>query len=241
LIAWAVRRQDLIDAGGRETPIFVQHTRGARAEAFIAIDHPLFTEYGVDFRELTLVELVEHMRQRVPGSAALQPLAAALHSLKSRSAEQKVTPEVLAAQAQRLLDRIKEAMQPEVAGNPTGYWDLLQEGERALTQRRFALEGGVDVWEEVLETGQYVPYMPASAVVRLLERRPGGFLDGRVFRRPYATLTDEGTRGLVVSRLAGYVSDLALLADDHPRLDTDELTRSKISCRLVERELVEGN
>ena len=42
-------------------------------------------------------------------------------------------------------------MQPEVSGNPSGYWELLQEGERALTERRFALEGGSDLWDEVLE------------------------------------------------------------------------------------------
>ena len=132
-------------------------------------------------------------------------------------------------------------MQPEVSGNPSGYWELLQEGERALTERRFALEGGSDLWDEVLEKGEYVLYIPASAVVRLLERRPGMFLDGRVFRRSYATLTDDGTRALVVSRLAGYVSDLALLADDHPRLDAEELARSRISCRLVERELVDAD
>ena len=241
MTVWAVRASLLTDHGGRDVPVFVERTRPPHVEAFAAVDNCLFTEYGVDFRELVLVELAEHMRQRVSGSSGPQPLSAVLETLKTRSGTQKVTPDVLAAQARRLLDRIREAMQPEVSGNPSGYWELLQEGERALTERRFALEGGSDLWDEVLEKGEYVLYIPASAVVRLLERRPGMFLDGRVFRRSYATLTDDGTRALVVSRLAGYVSDLALLADDHPRLDAEELARSRISCRLVERELVDAD
>jgi hypothetical protein len=242
LTVWAVRGASVVvDHGIREVPVFVERTRPPRVEAFVAVSNPLFTDYGADFRELVLVELAEHMRQRGAGTAGPRPLSAVLQSLKTRSAGQKVTPDVLAADARRLLDRIRELMQPEVSGNPSGYWELLQEGERALTERRFALEGGGDVWDEVIEKGDYVLYMPASAVVRLLERRPGVFLDGRVFRRSYATLTNEGTRGLVVSRLAGYVSDLALLADDHPRLDGEELARSRISCRLVERELVDSD
>jgi Histidine kinase-, DNA gyrase B-, and HSP90-like ATPase len=239
LTVWAVRKSEVIDHGGREVPVFVERTRPPRVEAFVAIGNPLFTEYGVDFRELVLVELAEHMRQKAAGPASPRPLSAVLQTLKTRSPGQKITSDVLAAHARRLLERIRELMQPEVAGNPSGYWELLQEGERALTERRFALEGGADIWGDVVEKGEFVLYMPASAVVRLLERRPGAFLDGRVFRRSYSELTDEGTRGLVVSRLAGYVSDLALLADDHPRLDVDDLARSRISGRLVERELAD--
>jgi hypothetical protein len=240
LTVWAVRRSTVVDHGGRDVPVFVERTRPPQAEAFVAVDNVLFTEYGVDFRELVLVELAEYVRQRSAGSAGPRPLSAVLEALRTRSGLPKMTPDVLAAQARRLLDRIREAMQPEVTGNPSGYWELLPEGERALTERRFALEGGGDVWEEVVDKGEFALYMPASAVVRLLERRPAAFLDGRVFRRSYATLSDESTRGLVVSRLAGYISDLALLADDHPRLDAEELARSRISCRLVERELADA-
>jgi hypothetical protein len=239
LTVWAVRRSTVLDHGGRQVPLFVERTRAPRAEAFVAVDNVLFTEYGIDFRELVLIELAEYMRQRTAGASGPQPLSATLLALRTRSGTPKVTPDVLASQARRLLDRIREAMRPEVAGNPSGYWELLPEGERALTERRFALEGGDDVWNEVVEKGDFVLYMPASAVVRLLERRPGAFLDGRVFRRSYAALTDEGTQGLVVSRLSGYVSDLALLVDDHPRLDAEELARSRISCRLVDRELAD--
>ncbi|MEU4473867.1 ATP-binding protein [Micromonospora sp. NPDC023888] len=239
LKVWVVPGTAVEDHGNRPVPVFVERTRPPRAEAFVAADNALFTEYGVDFRELVLVELAEYMRQRAAGSSGPPPLSAVLQTLRVRSGMPKITPDVLAVQARRLLDRVREAMQPEVAGNPSGYWELLPEGERALTERRFALEGGADVWDEVIEKGDFVLYIPASAVVRLIERRPGAFLDNRVFRRSYATLTDEGTRGLIVSRLAGYISDLALLVDDHPRLNAEELARSRISCRLVERELAD--
>jgi len=239
LKVWALPDRSLEDHGGRSVPVFIERTRPPRAEAFVAADNPLFTEYGVDFRELVLVELAEYMRQRAAGPSGPPPLSAVLEKLKIRSGVAKVTPDVLAAQARQLLDRIRETMQSEVAGNPSGYWELLPEGERVLAERRFVLEGGDEVWDETIEKGDFVIFIPASAVVRLIERRPSAFLDGKVFRRPYAGLNDESTRGLVVSRLAGYISDLALLVDDHPRLSSEELARSRISCRLVERELAD--
>ena len=111
---------------------------------------------------------------------------------------------MLANRAGQLLDRIREAMLEEVKGSPSGYWELLPESERSSTQRRFAVEGGGDAWDSVVESGDFTLYLPASALVRLIERRPESFLDSKVFRRPYVGLTDESSRSLVVSRLGRF-------------------------------------
>jgi hypothetical protein len=163
-------------------------------------------------------------------------LSAVLFDIKSRVPEQKVTRDVLASRAEQLLDRIREVMLEEVKGSPSGYWELLPESERTSTQRRFAVEGGGDAWDSVIESGDFTLYLPASALVRLIERRPESFLDGKVFRRPYVGLTDEGSRSLVVSRLAGFIGDLALI-EDRPKLGLAELQRARLSCSLVEQEL----
>jgi hypothetical protein len=128
-------------------------------------------------------------------------------------------------------------MLEEIKGSPSGYWDLLPESERTTTQRRFAIEGGGDAWDLVVETGDFTLYLPASALVRLIEQRPESFLDGKVFRRPYVGLTDESSRSLVVSRLAGFIGDLALIEDLHPKLGLAELQRARLSCSLVQQEL----
>lgn len=240
LTAWAVSQPSLNDVAGNAVPILTQMVRAPKLEVFVAIDHPLFTEYGVELRDLVMVEVAEFMRVRgTPSGRDPKPLSTVLADIKSRATGQWITRDVLASRASLLLDRIREAMQREVKGSPSGYWDLLQESERVITQRRFAVEGGSEGWDSVIESGDFTLYLPASALVRLIERRPEAFLDGKVFRRPYLSLTDDGSRSLVVSRLVGFIGDLALMEDHHPKLGIVELQRARLSCSLVEDELTD--
>lgn len=238
LTAWAVDARSLADHQGNDVPIFAQMARPPKLEVFVAIDHPLLTEYGMELRDLVMTEVAEYLRVRgTPSGREPKPLSAVLFDIKSRVPDQKVTRDVLANRAGRLLDRIREAMLEEVKGSPSGYWELLPEFERTATQRRFAVEGGGDAWDLIVESGDFTLYLPASALVRLIERKPESFLDNKVFRRPYVGLTDENSRSLVVSRLAGFIGDLALIEDLHPRLGLAELQRARLSCSLVEQEL----
>jgi hypothetical protein len=238
LTAWAVDSRSLTDPQGNDVPVFAQMARPPRLEVFAAIDHPLLTEYGMDLRDLVMTDVAEYLRVRgTPSGRDPKPLSAVLFDIKSRAPDQKVTRDVLANRAGQLLDRIREAMLEEVKGSPSGYWELLPESERISAQRRFAVEGGGDEWDYVVESGDFTLYLPASALVRLIERKPESFLDGKVFRRPYVGLTDENSRSLVVSRLAGFIGDLALIEDLHPRLGLAELQRARLSCSLVEQEL----
>lgn len=239
LIAWTVGARSLEDPHGNQVPVFAQMARAPKLEVFVAIEHPLLTEYGLELRDLVMTEVAELLRVRgTPAGREPRPLSAVLYDIKSRVPEQKVTRDVLANRAGHLLDRIREGMLQEVKGSPSGYWELLLDSERASTQRRFAVEGGGDTWGSVVESGDFALYLPASALVRLIERRPESFLDGKVFRRTYVGLTDESSRSLVVSRLAGFISDLALIEDLHPKLGLAELQRARLSCSLVEQELI---
>jgi hypothetical protein len=239
LTAWAVDARSLTDPQGNDVPIFAQMARPPKLEVFAAIEHPLLTEYGIELRDLVMTEVAEYLRVRgTPSGREPRPLSAVLFDIKSRAPDQKVTRGVLASRAGQLLDRIREEMLEEVKGSPSGYWELLSESEQASTQRRFAVEGGGDAWDLVVESGDFTLYLPASALVRLIERRPESFLDSKVFRRPYVGLTDESSRSLVVSRLAGFIDDLALIEDLHPKLGLAELQRARLSCSLVEQELV---
>lgn len=238
LTGWAVDARSLTDPQGNDVPVFAQMARPPKLEVFAAIDHPLLTEYGIELRDLVMTEVAEYLRVRgTPSGKEPKPLSAVLFDIKSRVPDQKVTRDVLANRAGQLLERIREAMLEEVKGSPSGYWALLPESERTSTQRRFAVEGGGDAWDSVVESGDFTLYLPASALVRLIERRPESFLDGKVFRRPYVALTDESSRALVVSRLSGFIGDLALIEDLHPKLGLWELQRARLSCSLVEQEL----
>ncbi|MFC4125201.1 ATP-binding protein [Nocardia rhizosphaerae] len=237
LTVWAVKGVVLADQKGTNVPLFAHLRKAPDVEIFVDITHSLFTEYGVDFRDMAMVELAEWIRV---ARGATKPLSTVLMDLKSRATDQKVTAEALTGRATRLLDRVKDAMQREIKGGaPTGYWDMLQESEKVRAQQRFVVEGGNGGWESAIEAGDFVPFLPPNAVVRLLELRPDAFLDGKVFHRPYANLTDQESRALVLTRLTGLVSDLAVMAEHQPKLDLDELARIRLSCLLVERDLAD--
>lgn len=236
---YAVDDTELIDATGRPVPIFAHLVRAPRVEVYLARRHPVLTDFGVDLTELVQVILAEFLIARTPG--AKQPLITVLEKIKLRASnDRRITVDSLAKRSRELVDRIRTLMLQEIKGSPTGYWEMLLPGETAEAERRFALERAGSGWEDVIDTGEFIHFLPASAVVRLIDRRPDAFLDGRVFRRRYGTLTDETARALGLSRVTSLVSEIALMADHTPRLEVDELQRMRLSCDLVERELDEA-
>jgi hypothetical protein len=235
---YAVDDAELTDPTGRTVPIFAHLARAPRVEVYLARRHPVLTDFGVDLTELVQVILAEFLIARTPG--AKQPLITVLEKIKLRASnDRRITVDSLAKRSRELLDRIRSLMLQEIKGSPSGYWEMLLPGETAEAERRFALERAGGGWEETIDTGEFIDYLPASAVVRLIERRPDAFLDGRVFRRRFSTLTDETARALGLSRVTSLVSEIALMADHTPRLEVDELQRMRLSCDLVERELDE--
>ncbi|WP_433612574.1 ATP-binding protein [Dactylosporangium sp. CA-139114] len=235
---YAVDEAELIDPTGRSVPIFAHLARAPRVEVYLARRHPMLTDFGVDLTELVQVILAEFLIARTPG--AKQPLITVLEKIKLRASnDRRITVDSLAKRSRDLLDRIRALMLQEIKGSPTGYWNMLLPGETAEAERRFALERAGGGWEDMIDNGEFIHYLPASAVVRLIERRPDAFLDGRVFRRRFGTLTDETARSLGLSRVTSLVSEIALMADHTPRLEVDELQRMRLSCDLVERELDE--
>lgn len=216
-------------------PVYVGPGRGSEAEVFIDGDHPVFTEFALDTRDLVVVELADYLRTR---NRLTRSLSAIVHALKEECLpDHRIAGPFITENATRLLARVRELMTPVIAGNSSGYWSLVAPEDQAATQRRFALEGGSDSWEDLLETGEWIDYAPGSALVRVLAARPEGFLDGRVFRPSHKALTDPEARKASAERIVDLVSDVAVLADRPVRRGPEELQRGRLSCRIIEQEL----
>ena len=228
---------EINDSGGQRVPVWVQSQRGPEAHVFVDFDHPLFTEFGSDPREYAVLEIAEFIRSRRGSATALSALTAAL---KERCLpDQKVTPSTLADIAHALLTRVRSAMVPVVAGNAEGFWALLGVEDQAVAEQSFASEGMDLAWSDVRAEGGWIVHAPSTAVSLLIQRRPSDFLDGKVFRASYATFQDAHARALAVSRIAGYLNDVGLLAERRARPRPDDLNRGRLSCRLLAGELVE--
>ncbi|MER7769882.1 ATP-binding protein [Kitasatospora sp. NPDC096140] len=240
LAAWAVRGQTLVTGDGRTAPVVVSMIRAPRLEVFIDTGHPLFSENGADLRDLALVEVAEFMRVRA--NSLSTPLTEIVAQLKTQTSSPRLTAAAMAEESERLLDQVRGAMVAPVSENPAIHWLLLTQDERARSERKFAVQSGGDFsWNDALTNGDFIRYAPASAVIRVIQQSPDSFLDGRVFKRGYVSLSDPEARALVVERLINPLSDLALLEQHRPRLDADEMARIRVSCRLVARDLVIDN
>lgn len=234
---YALSETEITDSDGLRVPVYVQGQRGPEVHVFVDLDHPLFTEFGSDPREYAVLSIAEYMRERRGSSAALSSIVA---DLKERCLpDQKVTPSALAAVADSLLSRVRDAMRPVVAGNTEGFWSLIGSDDHGAAEQRYAREGLDRPWVEVRAEGDWVIYAPVTAVTRLIQQRPGDFLDGKVFRASYSAFQDAHARSLAVSRIAGYLNDVGLLAERRARSHADDLNRARLSCRLLESELAE--
>ncbi|AXE80826.1 ATP-binding protein [Streptomyces atratus] len=239
LTAWAVRRQNLVTKDERPAPVIVSMVRAPHLDVFVDTGHSLFREHGADMRDLALVEVAEFMRVRA--NIVSMPLSEIVAQLKSHTSSPRLTPAATAEESERLLEQVRMAMVAPVSANPAVHWLLLTKDERADAERRFAVEaGGASPWNDAISSGEFIRYVPASAVIRIIQDSPETFLDGCVFKRGYIALSDPGARALVVERLINPLGDLALLEQHRPRLDVEELARIRISCRLIARDLADN-
>ncbi|WP_462183462.1 ATP-binding protein, partial [Frankia sp. AgKG'84/4] len=234
---FGISGSEVTDTSGERVPVFVQQQRGPDVHVFVDFDHMLFTTFGGDPREYAVLGIAEHIRERRGSNRSLSSIIA---GLKERCLpDQRLTPAALGATAQAILDRIRRAMQRVISGNSQGFWSYVVESEQATAEQRFAFEGsGVD-WQDARESGAWVMYVSASALSRIIQQRPADFLDGRVLRAPYASFTDGHARVLAVNRLIGYLDDVGQLAEQQAKRRPDELNRGRLSCRLLELELVD--
>ncbi|MDN4172259.1 ATP-binding protein [Nocardioides sp. SOB77] len=229
---------ELVDGDARRVPVYVQSQRGSEVHVFVDFGHALFTEFGGDPREHALVGIADFMRERRGSSASVSSIVA---DLKVKCLpDQRVTPDALAAVAHSLLGRVRSVMRPVIAGNAEGFWSLVGKDDQDATEQRYAREGLDIFWDTVRLEGDWVTYAPATALTRLMQQRPGDFLDGKVFRPGYAAFVDPHARSLSVGRIAGYLNDVGLLAERRTPPRPDDLSRGRLSCRLLESELSEA-
>ncbi|MGI9002907.1 MAG: ATP-binding protein [Pseudonocardia sp.] len=230
-----LRRSDSPD----RVPVYVAAGRGATAEVFIDAEHPVFADFAVDTRDLVVMELAEFLRVR--NSDSDRALSSVFYDLKDQCLpDHKIAGSYLTGTAGTLLSRVREGMQPVVAGNSSGYWSLVSPEDKSVTEARFATEGGYASWDDLLSSGEWIDYAPGTSLVRLVGARPEAFLDGRVFRSAHQSLNDPTAKKVSAERIVDLLGDVAVLADRparRARRGPEELQRGRLSCLILEREL----
>ncbi len=235
--AWLVRNHRITRPNESDhVPVYVASGRGSQVDVFVDAEHPIFVDFGVDTRDLVVIELAEYLRLRDGSSRSLSAVFA---DLKQRCLpDARISGPFLADLASRTLNRVREAMQPVIAGNAAGYWSLLTTEDQATSERAFAVEGGGIDWSEVITSGDWIEYVGGGALVRLVEARPESFLDGRVFRVSYDALADIEAKRVATSRLADLLGDVATIAVTTSVRSPEELQRGRLACLLLSQEII---
>jgi hypothetical protein len=216
-------------------PVYVASGKGAQVDVFIDAEHPIFVDFGVDTRDLVVIELADFLRVRDNSSRSISAIFA---ELKDRCLpDHRIAGPFLTDLAARTLNRIRDAMQPVVAGNAAGYWALLSIEEQASAERLFAVEGGSANWDDMTASGEWVGYVPGAALLHLVEQRPEAFLDGRVFRSSYQPLATASAKRASTDRIVDLLGDVASLADIPARRSPEELQRGRLACLLLAQEI----
>lgn len=236
--SWLVRGHRITRPNETSTvPVYVASSKGAQVEVFVDAEHPIFIDFGVDTRDLVVIELADFLRVRDNSSRAISAVFA---DLKDKCLpDHRIAGPFLTDLASRTLNRVREAMQPVVAGNATGYWGLLSADDQAAAERLFAVEGGSASWNDVTASGEWVGYVPGAALVHLIEQRPEAFLDGRVFRSSYQPLANASAKRASADRIVDLLGDVATLADVPARRSPEELQRGRLACLLLSQEIAE--
>ena len=235
LKSYLVSGQRLEDDRGYESPVLITREPNNTFAAFVDSDHAVFRDFDTEAHDLVLVELAHQLKVRTEHEMSLSQ-AAALLKLRHLG-DRKIDLAVLGAQARELLREVRERMAAQVAENPPRAWQFLEADERTATENRIVQEGGSVTLAAAQEDGSFLLYAPPMFVPRLLEEWPEAFMDGTVFGAPYADIANRPGRRVSVGKVAGYLYDVALLADAHTAPPKDELIRARLSLSLLRGEL----
>ncbi len=233
--ALAVRGVEITTEGGDRVPVYLVSRPKGAFTAFVDLDHPLFEAFDDEPEDLVLMALSQMLVVRAKASVSL---AAVYADLKQRYLSQRaINAGSLQAEANQLLGDLQTQMVALIKDDPTRPWHkALAEHERGLTKERIADALRTADTQKAVDSGEYLPLVPPTAVPRIVAEWPEAFLDHHLFARPYRGL-EAASQQQALGRIVGYLNDIAWLASSPVGADREELVRARLSLQLLPDEL----
>ncbi|WP_101836254.1 ATP-binding protein [Frankia canadensis] len=230
-------RERLLDDNGLPVPVLLDQRSGNEFTALVDPEHDVFRRFGSDYADLLLIELAAILKVRARSDWSLSQLVAEIRAESLRDGALDGTN--VGAEARDLLAEIRARL-AEVLDRTGGHasaYDHLSEEERISTEKAMIAAGRVDLVSRLgLDCG-FVHHSPALALVRLVEVMPASFLDGAVFRGPYAGVSSPSGKALSLTRVTGYLADVATLGTFAGEATAPQLRRARLSIALLRDEL----
>ncbi|MFB7540960.1 ATP-binding protein [Streptomyces zaomyceticus] len=230
----------LTDENLHPTPVLLDQRAGNSLGAFLDLGHPIFQKFGADPADLLLAEIAVLLRVRAETEWSHSELIAAIRaeSLPATALD----AQMISAEAQEILAEIRHRMASELdtTGEAEKAYHFLSPDELTATEHAMIANGKVTRTADLGTSGEFLLYVPALFLVRLVESLPSAFMDNRVFRGVYEGVASASARRLSLARTVGYLSDVATQATFAGASLPNQLLRTRLSIRLLADDLAEG-
>lgn len=225
---------EVYDADGETTPVWLAQGAGGSANALLDSTHSAFSELGLEFAELLLIEISAALKVKADSRQSHSEISA---RLRAACLPDTVTdPNVIRAQATELLEDIRVRMTELVGSDPSRALSYLDPDEKTQTENALIADGADSWTTTMVGSGDFIRYAPPLYLVKLLEGWPEAFMDGRLFAGAYSGLKSASSKRLSLARIVGYLNDIAtLLIFQSPNVT--QLRRTRLSIDLLAREI----
>lgn len=218
------------------TPVMLVQGPGGTATAFLDPRHEAFVKLGVDPAELLLVEVAAVLKTKAETDLTYAQLVS---SLRARCLpDSALNVDVVFAQARELLADVRVTMATKITEDPGRAFQHLSPDELTVTENEMIANGQVTLTHKLGETEEFLLYVPPLFTVKLLEEWPEAFMDGKVFKGPYASVSSPSARRLSLAKVSGYLNDVATLVSFTADPGPQQLQRTRLSIQLLADELV---
>lgn len=228
-------KQRLEDVGGKgATPARAGTAKGTELEILVWDEHPVFREFGRDVRDVALMQAAEVIKTYGDSSLAVTTIYG---ELVQGVSDLRMTEAAILDRITRTLDAVRELMQGVVAADPSTYWDLLSASDKSAIETAAGVNLPTVPFEDVIDDGRFVTFLPPDGIRRLIEARPVDFFDGKVFTPGIATRSHEARARVV----AGVLRNIATLNDfqqDHLLRQKHDIAITLISLDHLESQVV---
>ncbi|MEU9268657.1 ATP-binding protein [Streptomyces sp. NPDC048251] len=228
-----------LDDIGQPVPILLDQRGGNEFIALIDPSHEAFQRFGGDYADLLLIELGALLKVRARSDWSHARIVTAIRSASMR--DSALDGDTVGSEARDLLSEIRECLAERLAetGSYTAGYDYLTREEAVATEDAMIAAGKVGLVGSLGRDAGFVQYVPALALVRIVEKMPDTFMDGAVFRGPYAGVSSPSGRALSLARVTGCLADVATIGTFAGEATPPQLRRARLSVALLRDEMAD--
>jgi hypothetical protein len=197
-----------------DRPLIVEKLSRSNYRAFYNENSPLFLKHGNSIKDCILMELANSLFLR-KNDPEEWPFSRIFYNLKNVYSKEdaldldtvKERINILLSEIKRILSNTKRDMQAEIT--------LDKEDLRSLQRSVLNKLGeGDSRVKQLLETTEFLTFMPNRYVIKFFKDNPEMFFDGVVWKRPYNEISDSEIKEELEGEFYSYLTDILWILDN---------------------------